>query len=121
MSGGILCPITASEPMAVLTLRRQTTSVGVFRKLAVKIDGQTRANLQYDECKDIELEPGEYELRAWMDWTSSPPFQVTIEENEERPRELVVGVIPFPLALIKCFISPYRIFTIKDVQSSGNL
>ena len=62
--------------MTELTIKRLADSAGVWRRIKVEVDGELVARLRPKQSSSVFLSPGRHEVRAKMDWCSSPTVSI---------------------------------------------
>ncbi|MBW9204588.1 DUF4399 domain-containing protein [Mumia sp. zg.B17] len=88
--------------MATLVLRRGYDSGGALRRLSFRLDNDVVARLRPNREVRIEVPAGEHTLQVAMDWATSEPMSVLIEEDET---VCVLGAIQFSM-ILKVFYRP---------------
>lgn len=69
--------------MATLRLSRPHDGGGILRRLRVEVDGREVAALKQGESVAVPVPAGTHSVTGRMDWTSSPPLEVEVAENDE--------------------------------------
>lgn len=68
--------------MGKLTISRDSGWADCFRSYRILIDGKEVALIRDGETFTREMEPGEYEVEARIDWCSSRRLRVTVPAEE---------------------------------------
>lgn len=55
-----------------------------MRKIEIYLDGQKKGSIGNGESKEFDIEPGEHRVEAKIDWCSSLPVSVVLDESEEQ-------------------------------------
>ena len=85
---------TSLPVMAFLEVTRQRDSFAVVRKLKIEVDGVLVLELPRGSTATVQVDPGQHEVVARVDWERSLPLEVTC--TEDQPTKLkVVTVAPF--------------------------
>ena len=69
--------------MATVRVRRDADSAGYFRRIVIEVDGAVVARLRPGHEETVRVAAGRHVVRARMDWTSSAPVEVQVEEHDE--------------------------------------
>ena len=77
------CTCRVGVLVATIRVRRGTDSAGLFRRMVIEVDGAVVARLRPKGEEIIELAAGRHVVRARMDWTSSAPVEVQLEEGDQ--------------------------------------
>ena len=97
--------------MASLRVERPHDGGGVLRRLRVDIDGQNVAALKQGESAEIPVPSGTHTVTGRMDWTSSPPLDIDLVEDEQVRVEVA---LPFS-ALWNMVRRPQTALTIRRI------
>jgi hypothetical protein len=77
--------------MGEVLVRRRGTSVGVFRRIIVKVDGTVWERLRQDESKTLRLENGRHRVSAQMDWVSSGELEIDVSDDHSVVLETAIS------------------------------
>jgi hypothetical protein len=69
--------------VATLRLSRPHDGGGILRRLRVEVDGQDVAALKQGESVAVPVPSGAHSVRGRLDWTSSPPLEVEVVDDDE--------------------------------------
>jgi hypothetical protein len=90
-----------------------TRRVWTLRRLKIEVDGEGRLVLPARATRTVDVPAGRHSVVARMDWSRSPPFEVTCDEAETTRLEVVVPE-PF-LAGFRAVFSPGTLVEIRLV------
>lgn len=76
--------------MPVITVRRALNLV-LARPMKVEIDGQIVGRLERGASQSFDVAPGPYVVRVHLDWRSSLPIHVDLDDDETITLEAAVG------------------------------
>ncbi len=100
--------------MSKLIIQRSKKHFGRYRILKIKICSDLVIAMSPGQTQTIEIPKGSYSIEARMDWGRSTPLQLTI--NEDETKKVYADSIFLPLALLKCFIPPFKMFTLNEIK-----
>jgi len=74
--------------MSKLIINRRSEFANRAREIGLYLNGEKIGTIENGEIKEFELKPGEYNLKAKIDWCGSQKHNFTIEENKLKKIEL---------------------------------
>lgn len=100
--------------MAKIIINRTTEFSNLIRAIEIYLGNEKIGTIKDGESKEFEVEPGEYKLRAKIDWCGSNKINFTIEKDEVR-RYNLSGTNPF-LALYYITFGKDSYLKLKTIQ-----
>jgi hypothetical protein len=80
---------------------RDNDFFGMARKLKIIIDEKHVADLKYNRGININVKPGTYLIQVKMDWCTSKPEKVKLNEGESAEFKVVTGFDESILMMLK--------------------
>lgn len=80
--------------MSKIIINRSTEFSNLWRSIEIYLGGTKIGEIKNGESKEFEIEPGEYELKAKIDWCRSNSIPLKINHNEVL-RYNLNGINPF--------------------------
>ena len=74
--------------MSILIINRRSEWTNGGRKIGLYLNKEKIGTIENGETKEFEIKPGEYKLRAKIDWCGSQNHILSFTENEVRTVEL---------------------------------
>ncbi len=68
--------------VGILRVERVSDSAGVFRRIAIEIDGERAARVGHGKTDELPVKPGQHSIRAKLDWHASPILTVDVPAGE---------------------------------------
>jgi hypothetical protein len=70
-------------PGSIVVTRPAGRHVDRGRAYKLEVDGEERGRVKAGDRLELPVEPGSHEVRARIDWTSSPAVEVTVADGQE--------------------------------------
>jgi len=70
--------------MAQININRPKAYSNMMRSIKILIDGKEMDSVNNGQSKSLALDPGEYKLKAKIDWCGSQELSFTLTEGESR-------------------------------------
>ena len=93
--------------MPKLIIKRTSEWNNRMRGIVIFLDGKKIGVIRNGEFKEFEIEPGEHNIKAKIDWCGSEKLLINLADNEVKKIELSgfkLGKYMMPVALIICII-----------------
>ena len=93
--------------MPKLIIKRTSEWNNRMRGIVIFLDGKKIGVIRNGELKEFEIEPGEHNIKAKIDWCGSEKLLINLADNEVKKIELSgfkLGKYMMPVALIICII-----------------
>jgi hypothetical protein len=100
--------------MSKIIINRTTEFSNLIRSIEIYLGNEKIGTIRDGESKEFEVEAGEYELRAKIDWCGSNKINFTIGENEVL-RYNLSGTNPF-LGLYYITFGKDRYLRLKPIK-----
>lgn len=68
--------------MPSVKFTRSNEFVNKLRNYCIYLNGKEMLRLANQETKEVTLEPGDYRIKAKIDWCSSKELQIRVSEHE---------------------------------------
>ncbi|WP_328338559.1 hypothetical protein [Micromonospora sp. NBC_00421] len=77
--------------MASVVVRRGNDLGGLLRRMKIELDGVVVARLKQGESITLKVNPGPHVFRARLDWLTSAPLELHVEENMQFTLAVAAG------------------------------
>ena len=74
--------------MTKLIIARKSEWANRGRKIGIYLDGKKIGTIESGETREFELQPGEHDLQAKIDWCGSQKYSLNLEEGDTQKIKL---------------------------------
>lgn len=74
--------------MATVLIKRKSQLANRFRKINIYLNNKWICKIADGDTKELDLEPGKYELKAKIDWTGSEKIMIEVIDDIHQEIEL---------------------------------